>query len=148
MVFVLCVLLVVPTLLPFDFTRPLLTTRCHKTIASELSSVEGKYLDHRETIMQLVKNQKANADNSYVLEALLTAMAVFTVVTLTPTMALCSAMRQVWPLVLMAAVVIAGTIFGLLLHKQFENDAVVQIPFSHVPNMPRNGAGHNFKKAA
>lgn len=103
----------------------------------------------RKKLMYLVtKQENANADNSYARQALLHAMAVFTVAIFMPTMGLCSSMGQVWPLVLMGASVTAGTIFGLLLHNKLEHETVVQIPLTHVPNVPRNGMGHNLKKAA
>ena len=99
--------------------------------------------------MYLVRKQEtANADNSYTRQALLNAMAALTVAILMPTIGLCNSMGQVWPLVLMSAVIAVGTIFGLLLHKKLEQATVVQIPFTYVPNVPRNGRVLNFKQAA
>lgn len=99
--------------------------------------------------MKLVpKPKKANVDNSYAPQALLNAMAALTIAIFMPTMGLCSSMGQVWPLVLMGAVVTAGTIFGVVLHKKLDHETVVQIPFTYVPNVPQNGRVLNFKKAA
>lgn len=99
--------------------------------------------------MHLVpKQEKAFVNNGYTRHALVNAMAAFTIAILMPTTGLCSAMGQVWPLVLMGAAVTAGTIFGLLLHKKLNHETVIQIPLTHVPNVPRTNIGHNVKKAA
>jgi len=99
--------------------------------------------------MHLVpKQENENANKGYTRHALLNAMAAFTLAIFMPTTGLCSAMGQVWPLALMGTTVTAGTIFGLLLHKKLNHETVVQIPFAHVPNVPRDNIGHNVKKAA
>lgn len=99
--------------------------------------------------MQLVtKQQQATVDNSYVRHALFSAMAVSVLTIFMPTVGLCKSMGQVWPLVLMAGVVTAGTILGLLLHKKLEHDEAVQTSFARVPNVPKNDMDRDFKKAA
>lgn len=99
--------------------------------------------------MYLVPRQeKAIANTRYTRHALMNAMAAFTIAIFMPTTGLCSSMGQVWPLFLMGGVVTAGTIFGLLLHKKLNQEAVIQVPFTHVPNVPKNNMGHDVKKAA
>ena len=149
----LCVLLVaLAFFLPLQHND--LTIHRHKTITFTLFSIEAMMLrpPGRRTekkLMHLVpKQEKAFVNNGYTRHALVNAMAAFTIAILMPTTGLCSAMGQVWPLVLMGGAVMAGTIFGLLLHKKLNHETVIQIPFTHVPNVPRTNIGHNVKKAA
>jgi hypothetical protein len=97
--------------------------------------------------MYVVSNQpKAQADNSYMRPAMLTATVVAAIAVIAPAIGLSKSMGQVWPLVMMAAVVTAGMVLGTVLHQKLnDDDEVVQIPFSNVPN---NVVGHNFKQAA
>lgn len=99
--------------------------------------------------MYLVSNQhRTDTDRGYAGRALLEAMLFNAVCIFLPTLALSSAMGQIWPLVLMAGVVTVGTILGILLHRKLDREAAVEIPFAHVPSVPKNVVGFNFKKAA
>ena len=99
--------------------------------------------------MYLVKTQNTtNVSSSYKAEALLNFMTVAAFAIIAPAVALSNSMGHIWPTVLMATVVAAGTVLGLVIHEQPDRDTVVQIPFTHVPNVPRSGTGPNLKKAA
>lgn len=99
--------------------------------------------------MHLVSNkEKVIEDNSYARQALLNSMIVAVLLVLAPAAALGKSMGQVWPVALMAGVIAAGTILGVRLHRKMNDAAVLVIPFTLAPNIPRGGTGRNFKKAA